>query len=220
MKLWWLDAIDDGPDALGPGDAPAPSRVDVVAATSSAVSSSSASTTTSSSGPDVTARALIAMACADGAPCAAERAFVVDVVGVDAAAAHTWRVYRPREAGPAAGPLGARRVLHQMAQVALCDRDDGVLDDSEKTLLLSYARAYDVALDEVERLLVHAGARARGEGLARVFARLSADLSTRLSTRLSTGLRAVLRRRSSSSSPSSSSSLSSGSVVVRPWEVR
>ena len=143
------------------------------------------------------------MACVDGAPNVAERACVIGFVGVDVAAAEAWRVYRPREAGAPRDLLSARRVLERMARVASCDRDDGVVDDSERALLATYARAFDVDDAFVARLWVEVGVDARGG----VLAWLSQVLSTPVS------VSSFRRRRSSSSS-------SSSSVVVRPWEVR
>jgi len=197
MKLWWLDALDslDALDALE-GDARR-------ATAASAACADPAMTVTASTSTFVEARALIAMACVDGAPNERERACVARFVDAGVA----WRVYRPRDAGVPDGALAARRVLERMAHVALSDRDDGVVDDSERALLLTYARAYGVLDDEVARLVADHGARARGAGWSRWREALSSLVARR-------------RRSSSSSSRSRSSSLSSVSFAVRPREVR
>lgn len=196
MKLWWLDALDADGDADGDDDMVC--RVDGGAPTALAP--------TAMAPVFDEARALIAMACVDGAPNDRERACVFRFVAVDDSVA--WRVYRPREAGMPAGSLAARRVLQHMAEIATCDRADGVLDDSERLLLFTYARAYGISDDDVARLLAEFVER-RGGAVARLLAALSAAWPAAWS---------VLRRRRSSSSASASSSFAS--VVVRPREVR
>jgi hypothetical protein len=216
MQFWWLDAMEDdaggGPHAALPAEADGPT-----------VCGPSAKDERSVRLFDEV-RALVAMASADGPAGAREQAFVRGLVVVDDAL--LWRVYRPREAGTPPGPLAARRVLERMVQVALCDRDDGVLDDSERALLGCYARAYDVDDAALERLVCGAGAALRGEDSVRgVLAALTAPFGPRLQRLLRRRTPSPPSRASSTSPSPSPSSLSSPSssltaFVVHPREVR
>jgi hypothetical protein len=206
MKLWWLDALD-----ILAEDDPASSLASAAAASSL---SGSATRCVVGAAPAeatfVAARAFVAMACADGPPGVRERALVAEFVGVDGSVdgAMEWRVYRPREAGTPPSSLVARRVLERMAQIALCDRDDGVLDDSERGLLVTYARAYGVDDAALDRAIAGAGGGRRG-WLERL--RAWRPLRTR---------RPASAPPSSPSSPSMTTVSSSSAVPVHPWEVR
>ena len=81
------------------------------------------------------ARALIAIACADGPPSEAEEYAVRRHIAVDADG--VWRVFRPSEVGMPASALDARRTLERMVAIALVDRSDGVVDASERAVLPS-----------------------------------------------------------------------------------
>jgi hypothetical protein len=205
MKLWWLDVLDvlDERGDAG-GDAHDGAASD---AGGDAHDGAGGSARGARSPAFDEVRALVAMACVDGAPDERERACVAAFVGVDVDV--IWRVYRPREAGVPAGALAARRVLQRMAEVALSDRNDGVLDDSERALLSTYARAWGVMDDELGRLVAGVQAARTGGIGARARAALGA-LTTRLAAR---------RGRRSPTSPSSSSS-AFASGVGRVREVR
>jgi hypothetical protein len=195
MKLWWLDVFDaTDPDVDGDG---APSTSGTSSLSLPSPSSGDVRATEPSSPPFWPTRALVAVACADGPPSAHERRAVADVV--DVAPDIVWRVYRPREVGLPPDGLTARRTLERMALVALVDRDDGVVDDSERMVLRSFARAWGIDDDDLCR---------RIDAVAVDVA--PRDPWTRWVTRL--GIR---RRRR----PASSSS-SSFSVLARIPEVR
>lgn len=97
------------------------------------------------------ARALIAVACADGPPNDAERRAVRRAVEVDGDV--VWRAHRPTEVGVPASLLEGQRVLSRMVEIALADRDDGVLDESERALLQGFARAFGVDVVFVDDLV-------------------------------------------------------------------
>jgi hypothetical protein len=228
MKLWWCEAMDadsdgDG-DALWSDDGVAGASARSGSSSSSPPSSLASSSFSSSSSSHAStlacfdeARALAAVACADGPPDARERAAVAVFVGV--VDDGVWRVWRPREVGRPGGLVSSQRALTRMVHVALADRDDGVLDDSERTLLRAFARAFGVDEGFVDRAVA---ATLPARGWSRLRCRASALLrsSPLLSPLLSCNLPAWSTTSSSWSSLSLSSSSSSSRRFRRPASSR
>jgi uncharacterized membrane protein YebE (DUF533 family) len=167
MKMWMLEALDEldgtnGPDDLVDGSAPA---VDV---------------RPPSFRPFDEVRALIAIACADGPPCEAEEKAVRRLLPVNDEL--PWRVFRPSEVGAPASALDARRILERMVGIALVDRADGVLDESERAVLLGFERAFFVeagCVDAFVDAFVHAAPRPWWRRLLRRFDRPAVSLILR-----------------------------------------
>ena len=59
-----------------------------------------------------------------------------------------------------------------MVHVALCDRDDGVLDDSERAVLVGFARAFGVDPGFIDRAVEERFPRSFGHRVARALDRL------------------------------------------------
>jgi hypothetical protein len=119
--------------------------------------------------------ALISVALADGALVPQEQAFLVEdsqARGLAPPQSEELRVYRPDEVGPVGGLLDRERVLERMVKCACCD---GVVDESEVRVLRSYARAWGVDPQRVERWLAEISHQE-----ANVFARVRKSIARHL----------------------------------------